>query len=542
MSQIFISYRRKDFWFVERLRKELDQALDTNIFVDLFGIHTPEYANEILGNLRNSDLVLLVLSDFTFNANLINNNDDWIRREMRETLTYNKPLYLLRLMETPFPNRFFLPADIADCAERLGIQFQPESFPEDFDRLVKQIVETPGLNFQRRVPPIPQPHINAQPTSSIDFRSALDLIENKKYLEAIAVLRQLLAQDEGPSGFFDLNDLINKLQYQHDFESERLKAKREYDIISAWLKIGDMEKAFELWKVWLNTYQAYVEELDVDEYKMFLVADEQVNQEPYHSVKHKTPEAITKAIEFSGIYNNEWRPHLATLEHSRIQDIEYCLVPAGSFLMGSEEGVLDETPVQEPFWVMKTPVTNAHWRMAVKDKFVNEPTTNLGYKWFHDHSMSNCPVVGIPWEQARRFAYWLGGELLTEEEWEYITRGIESWRYPWGNQFDPTKVYYKYNSSNSPRTVDATDIGSASWVGATDLIGNISEWLSSKYLPYPTQNHNEANIGNSVSIRGGSWRSDQIQLKASHRNLCGPLISLDTLGLRCKLPIKPSEG
>ncbi|MFZ4827552.1 MAG: SUMF1/EgtB/PvdO family nonheme iron enzyme [Phototrophicaceae bacterium] len=545
MSQIFISYRRKDFWFVDKLHHELNRALDTNIFVDLFGIRTPEYAEEILLNLRTSDLVLLVLSEHTFDPHSIQRTDDWIRREMRETLRYDKPLYLIRLGETPFPQAAFLPPDIAACAYRLGIQIQPESFPTDFAALINQIIQTPGLTFQRRDNiGVQQSPLPSSPT--VDFHSALNMIEDKRYAEAIDILKQLQVAGMAwnQDGIFDLNELIKRLQYQHDLVTERMQAKRDYDVISTYLKMQDMNQAFELWKLWVSRFPQYIEELDEAEYQAFSIVEEQVNRAHYSKRTYKDSDVMPKAIEFNGTYNRDWQPYISNLEHSTITDINYSLVPAGSFLMGSDEGLLDETPIhrqyfQEPFWVMQTPVTNAHWRLAVKAKVVNEPTTILGNQWFHNPEMSSCPVVGINWMQANVFARWLGGSLLSEEEWEYVARGVESLRYTWGNQFDSTKAHYRYNSNNIPRDVNtATNI---SWVGAMDLIGNISEWLSSKYLPYPTQDNKNANLGNSISVRGGSWRSDEAQLKATHRNWYGPLISLDTLGLRCKLPITPPK-
>jgi len=526
MSQIFISYRRKDFWFVEKLYNELKKALDTNIFVDLFGIRTPEYDQEILQNLRTSNLVLLVLSEYTFNKDQINSHNDWIRREMRETLRYNKPLYLIRLGDTPFPEADFLPRDIAECANRLAIQIQPESFATDFDALITRIINTPDLTFQRQNIPVTQPPLK-EPS-------------HRNYLEAIELLEQLQQQGMACNhgGMFDLNDLIERLQYQYDCVTERLQAERDYGAISTYLKMGDTEQALQLWRNWVINFPDYIEELDEDEYRAILTVDEQAR---FSKINYKDNDIISKAIEFNGTYNSDWQPYISTLEYSTLPDISYCLVPAGSFLMGSDDGLLDETPVhrqyfQEPFWVMQTPVTNAHWRLAVKANKVSEPTTSLGNRWFHDPTMANCPVVGINWAQAKLFATWLGGELLSEQEWEYIARGVESLRYTWGNQFDPSKVHYKYNSRSL-----LADVGNAkntSWVGATDLIGNISEWLSSKYLPYNTNNKN-TNLGNSYSVRGGSWKSDESQLKATHRNWYGPLISLDTLGLRCKLPIKP---
>ena len=98
--------------------------------------------------------------------------------------------------------------------------------------------------------------------------------------------------------------------------------------------------------------------------------------------------------------------------------------------------------------------------------------------------------MGVSWYEAEAYANWRGGRLPTEAEWEYAARGPNSLIYPWGNEFDGTKL----NFCDTECTYDWRDasvddgyektapVGSyesgKSWVVAYDLAGNIWEWVA----------------------------------------------------------------
>jgi hypothetical protein len=137
MAKLFISYRRKSWPFTHRLADELAQRLDAEIFVDFTGIDEDDFERSILRNLRESDAVLLIVSEYTF-AERIQRDGDWVRREIREALVKNIPMILVCVDGLlPPPG---LPEDIADVSRKQGINFYPEYWKPAIENLCEFIV------------------------------------------------------------------------------------------------------------------------------------------------------------------------------------------------------------------------------------------------------------------------------------------------------------------------------------------------------------------------------------------------------------------
>jgi formylglycine-generating enzyme required for sulfatase activity len=129
--------------------------------------------------------------------------------------------------------------------------------------------------------------------------------------------------------------------------------------------------------------------------------------------------------------------------------------------------------------------------------------------------------------------------LPTEAEWEYGARGLESWLYPWGDDFDGRKVNFcdmscglqgkdtSYDDGYQPPAPIGTYEDGVSWVGAFDMSGNVSEWILSIYdpiqYPYPYADDGRNALTDEWRIlRGGSWRSSLILVRAAHRGYAVP--------------------
>ena len=185
-------------------------------------------------------------------------------------------------------------------------------------------------------------------------------------------------------------------------------------------------------------------------------------------------------------------------------------VPTGKFTMGSNDW--DDTKPQrkvmlDGYWIDKNLVTVAHYRKFCKATGRKMPDPpNWGWKDVH-------PMVNVTWPDAKAYADWAGASLPTEAQWEKAARGTDGRKYPWGNDFDRSRLLWRSQSA-SGHAESTVPVGSfatgASPYGALDMAGNVCEWCADWYNPdyykgAPAQNPTGPGFGKSRALRGGSW-------------------------------------
>lgn len=152
------------------------------------------------------------------------------------------------------------------------------------------------------------------------------------------------------------------------------------------------------------------------------------------------------------------------------------------------------------------------------------------------------PVTHLSYYEAAAFAKWRGKRLPTEIEWEFACQYDTSLQ-------NPTKQAFPWG--NAPLTADlanvfenkiwcASEAGSfpAGANGLYQMIGDVWEWTTSDYAPYPgfqTQfdEYNDKWFVNQKVLRGGSYATPRMSVRATYRNFFAPSDRWMVSGFRC---------
>jgi hypothetical protein len=169
-----------------------------------------------------------------------------------------------------------------------------------------------------------------------------------------------------------------------------------------------------------------------------------------------------------------------------------------------------------------------------------------------DFNGPKLPILGITWDEVVAYCDWSGKRLPTEAEWEKAARGVDGRKYPWGNQWDPSKVIRYGNSGGKTHPVDRTYDTHRSPFGAVDMLGNVWQWVQDWYRKdyyrnAPDRNPKGPASGTRRVVRGGSWvNGNPSGFRAATRHVSQPVNWYDGLGFRCakapKLPFGGSRG
>lgn len=202
------------------------------------------------------------------------------------------------------------------------------------------------------------------------------------------------------------------------------------------------------------------------------------------------------------------------------------LVPAGEFTMGKAGGAPDEQPRRkvtvDAFYIDKYEVTNAEFAEVFPEHRFDKRETRF-------------PVTGVTWQQARAYAEAVGKRLPTEVEWEKAARGVDAREYPWGNTFNPDLCNSSEARENGPVRVGSYR-NAVSPYGAMDMAGNVYEWTSDWYEPYPGNEIISVEYGQVYRVlRGGSYMTDQFGVRCARRHYARPDAARADYGFRCAM-------
>lgn len=272
--------------------------------------------------------------------------------------------------------------------------------------------------------------------------------------------------------------------------------------------------------------------------------------------------------------------------------MDFALVPAGTFQQGSVGAVDDEVPFQathsRSYWVSITEVTQAQWLAltgTVNPSCFQSPT---GVNCTTSNTNPTGPVERIDWYSAAAYANWLsqrmglqmchvlyncsnpttgwydgihegctdsvlevlecnGYRLLTESEWERAARGGTTTAFFWGNSADQlTIARYAWFNSSSANRVQATRRLAPNPYGLYDTSGNVwewaSDWWSESYPPGAATDYRGPTSGRWRVARGGDFFEPRTQyLRSPYRGTFSPTTPYYGIGFRLARTVTSAE-
>ncbi len=261
-------------------------------------------------------------------------------------------------------------------------------------------------------------------------------------------------------------------------------------------------------------------------------------------------------------------------------------IPGGTFMLGatpSDGFVFDNEkwahPVElAPFSIGRSAVSNADFLRFVEDGGYRERNywDDVGWQWRtsneREHPLywrqtvdgwelrvfdrwlplrPHAALIHVCWHEAQAYCRWAGRRLPTEAEWEAAASAEPTSdgsaiapvkrRYPWGSNA-PTPALANLDSGTLG-TIDVGALpGSDSAFGCRQMIGNVWEWTTDTFAPFPGfepdmyQDYSQPLFGSTKVLRGGAWPTRGRMIRNTWRTYYGPERDDVFAGFRtCKL-------
>lgn len=240
----------------------------------------------------------------------------------------------------------------------------------------------------------------------------------------------------------------------------------------------------------------------------------------------------------------------------------FVLIEGGNFHIGRNNGDCatvpdchiepDESPEHNvtiaPYYLSKYEVTNQEYREFIIDTKHTSPLNWDGNNF--PAGSENLPVTNVSWFDANDYCRWRSKRdgylfrLPTEAEWEHAARGNDARLFPWGDIWDNSLVHANKNkmTSNSPLPIDRSPNNNEdrSPLGIFAMAGNVREWTSSDFQPYPNSKYRLRGIDLACKVlRGGSYRIVANGLRTTFRAWLIPEKKENDIGFR--IAITPSR-
>jgi gamma-glutamyl hercynylcysteine S-oxide synthase len=251
--------------------------------------------------------------------------------------------------------------------------------------------------------------------------------------------------------------------------------------------------------------------------------------------------------------------------------------PGGAVEIGTDDRTLaydNERPRHTadlaPFWIDVHPVTNGDYLAFIESGgyVTRKYWSDAGWDWlqsagavapkywarsagdwntrFMDRTgpiPPQHPVCHVSYYEAEAYARFAGKRLPTEQEWESAASCDFStgrkFSFPWGDR-PPSKDLANVDQLSFGTAPVGSYPENVSPIGCSGMIGDVWEWTSSDFEPYPGfesfpyKEYSEAFFGSDYKVlRGGSWATRPGAIRNTFRNWDYPIRRQIFSGFRC---------
>ena len=230
-------------------------------------------------------------------------------------------------------------------------------------------------------------------------------------------------------------------------------------------------------------------------------------------------------------------------------DEEMIVIPAGTFLRGTDAGGLDEGPPREifldAFQIDRYEVTNSqygqfaaatgHRKAGPPSRYAKNVSKMRGL---------NQPAIYVSWDDAVAYCQWKSRRLPTEAEWEKAMRGADGRLWPWGNTEQPDGANWARVNDGFEASAPAGSFkADMSPYGVMDGAGNVMEWVQDWYAEgyyreSSDRNPSSPEYGVYRTMRGGAYTTTGGDLRLTSRSKMVPDFRDETIGFRCAMSVK----
>ena len=244
--------------------------------------------------------------------------------------------------------------------------------------------------------------------------------------------------------------------------------------------------------------------------------------------------------------------------HQNSVGMDFVLISAGTFLMGSADGAApdDEKPqhrvtIGKPFYLGKYEVTQTQWRAVMGSSPYLETRSN---DFYHLPGMAgrlngpNNPAT-VSWNDAQEFIKRLNVKeghgryrLSTEAEWEYAARAGTGTAYSFGDDAADLGRFAWYGEDFASGSTHPVGQKAANPWGLYDMHGNVWEWVQDwygerHYANSPALDPGGPQTGSKRVVRGGSWHQSATSWRSAFRRQYDADYRGISIGIRLALTV-----